>query len=246
MKTDFIELKEEFTKIKALGAVKSLRGGSTGIGYTFESLLNKAEDQEGKPDFKSIEIKCKLGYSNTPITLFNCAPKRHGIFATSYIFKKYGYHRYNNINDYIMFERTVYAHNAYKLYDYEFRLKVDYYKMEVIMQSYHNGVYLEDVCSWDFKILNNKLQKKLTNLAIVYGYPYKYDNELYYKYFKIDFYRLRGFFEFLNLIDNDIISVNFYKKEGKTNFGTPRIDTHGVSFKINKENISKLFYKVQV
>ena len=38
------------------GYVKSIRGGTTGIGATFEALIGKEEDKLSLPDFKGIEI----------------------------------------------------------------------------------------------------------------------------------------------------------------------------------------------
>ena len=54
MKEDFISLKKEFRRIKNMGLIETMRKGGSGIGYTLETLLNKKEDQECKPDFKSI------------------------------------------------------------------------------------------------------------------------------------------------------------------------------------------------
>ena len=34
-----------------MGLIAPLRRGSTGIGYTFETLLSKKEDSESNPDF---------------------------------------------------------------------------------------------------------------------------------------------------------------------------------------------------
>ena len=38
---DLISLREKFYTIKAKGWIPSMRKGTTGIGYTFESLLGK-------------------------------------------------------------------------------------------------------------------------------------------------------------------------------------------------------------
>ena len=44
MSKNIIDLYRVFVKIKKLGYVKSMRDGVTGIGYTFETLINKRED----------------------------------------------------------------------------------------------------------------------------------------------------------------------------------------------------------
>lgn len=244
MKEDIILLKNEFKKIKNIGLVKSLRNGTTGIGYTFESLLNKKEDQECKPDFKSIELKCKLGYSKTPLSLFTCAPKRNAKEAINYIFNTYKFHRYNNKSDIKIFSAKLFSNYSTDINGYTFKLKVDYYNLRIIMQSFYNTIYLEDVCYWDFKTLEKKLKEKLTTLAIIYGYPYKINNQIYYKYLKMNIYKLRGFYEFLDLINRDAIFIYMYFKEGKDKEGNIKIENHGVCFKIRQENILKLFSRI--
>lgn len=89
MKENFNILRQKFNDIKQMGAVKALREGSTGIGYTFETLLGKKEDSESLPDFMGIEIKTKLGYSKSPITLFNCVSIRNNCSAIEYILDNY-------------------------------------------------------------------------------------------------------------------------------------------------------------
>ena len=41
LENNILELKKEFDRIKKLNYIKSLRKGSTGVGYTFETLINK-------------------------------------------------------------------------------------------------------------------------------------------------------------------------------------------------------------
>ena len=245
MHEDIIKLKNEFKRIKNMGFIKSLRKGTTGLGYTFETLINKSEDSECKPDFGTVEIKCKLGYTKTDLTLFSCVPKRNNISAVNYIFEKYSYYRYNNYNTYRLFHRKLFCKYALEINDYKFYLKVDYYNQELIMQSYKNDVYVEDVCKWNFSELKEKLEQKLYTLAIVTGYPYTIDNELYYKYVKIDFYRLKSIFDFLYLIEIGKIHIEMYLREGVNKLGDYKIENHGISFVIKRDSIEDLFYKLK-
>ena len=240
MNKDFLKLENEFKKIRKMGLIESKRKGTSGLGYTFECLLNKKEDQECKPDYGTIEIKCKLGYTKTPITLFNCAPIRNGVYATRYILDNYGY-EYNNNR---IFSRTLFVKYTRVANNYNFKLKINYLEKRIIMEAYYNNKFLEEVCYWDFKELEKKLKVKLTNLAIIYGYPYNYNNIIYYKYLKFEAYKLKGFYEFLDFINRDIIRIQFYMKEGKSILGNPEMDTHGVAFKINRKDINKLFYRI--
>jgi len=43
-----------------MGFVESLRSGSTGLGYTFETLMGIEENNDQTADYRGIEIKCKL------------------------------------------------------------------------------------------------------------------------------------------------------------------------------------------
>jgi len=245
MKEDIKLLKEKFQEIKSLGLVKSLRKGNTGVGYTFEELLGKKEDQECKPDFKSIELKCKLGYSKSALTLFNCIPQRHNNSAIKYIFENYSQHRFNNKSDCKIFERKVFSNYAIERFGYEFKLKVDYYLTEVVMKAYYKGEFLEDVCGWDFKTLEKKLKKKLTIMAMITAYPYSKNNQIFYKYVKLDIYKLIGFFEFLQLIEKGKIFINFYMKSTLGKNGEIIIKDHGVGFRIDNNYIEELFYKLK-
>lgn len=244
MKEDIEELINEFSRIKRMGLIKSLRDGPTGVGYTFETLLNKKEDQLCLPDFKSIELKCRLGYSKSSITLFNCVPKRNGSSAVKYIFEIYGHYRYGNKNDCKIFTRKVFSKYAVERYKVEFKLSVNYYEQKIVLKAYENGNYKEEVCYWEFKDLERKLKMKLKTLAVIDAYPYRKEC-LHYKYVKIKIYKLKGFFEFLKLITEDKIYVNFYIKNKIGENCLDNIEDHGVGFRIKYNSIEELFYKIK-
>jgi hypothetical protein len=74
------DLLDKFDQVNAMGWVDSLRGGDTGIGYTFESLLGIKENNDQMADFQGIEIKCKQvkssgAKSSGKINLFQQGPK---------------------------------------------------------------------------------------------------------------------------------------------------------------------------
>jgi len=65
------ELINRLHQIKDMGFVKSLRKGSTGVGYTFEQLLGVDENNIPIPDVGGrLEIKATRKDSNSLITLF--------------------------------------------------------------------------------------------------------------------------------------------------------------------------------
>ena len=239
MKENFKELRKKFNIIKNMELIESMRKGNTGVGYTFETLIGKTEDTNSLPDYNGIEIKTKLGYSKSPLTLFNCTPKRNNESAINYILDNYSWLQKNSNNIYV-FSNEVYFSKKPNKYTY-FKLDIDYFNKKIFMKSYKNDVFIENVCYWDFKDLMKKLYFKINYLAIIQAYPYKKNNKIYYKYVKMNSYKLKGFFEFLEAIRKNEIKVLFYMKRYSNN----SIDNHGVSFSINIENINNLFYKLK-
>ena len=71
-----------YLKVKNKGWIKSLRRGPTGIGYTFETLIGKQEENLPIADFRGIEIKVKRRYSKGNITLFDTY-KQTGKFSNA-------------------------------------------------------------------------------------------------------------------------------------------------------------------
>lgn len=88
MELEIKELKAVFNKIKNKEFNKSLRNGTTSIGYTFENLINKKEDNLSQPDYKHIEIKTKLGYTKSSLTLLCITPIKQDNNAIKYLLEK--------------------------------------------------------------------------------------------------------------------------------------------------------------
>lgn len=71
MKETMNELYHSYLEINRLGWIKTMRNGYGGIGYTYESLLNKEEDTFPLADYKGIEIKTMRKNSRRVLHLFN-------------------------------------------------------------------------------------------------------------------------------------------------------------------------------
>lgn len=239
MHKNFLILRKKFNNIKQMGLIKADRKGTTGIGYTFESLLGKIEDAQSTPDFYNIELKTKLGYSKSPITLFTCIPKRNNESAINYIVSNYGWERFG-IEPYLVYSNELYHNNFTSRNGYTFNLDVDYLHKKIIMKSYKYNSFIENVCYWSFDDLEKKLKIKLSYLAVIHGYPYKRKNELYYKYFKMNTYKLKEFLDFLLLIEQDKIKILMYIKKSNND----KFENHGVAFRIDSENLEHLFTKL--
>ena len=83
------EFIRKFDEIKAMGWVKSMRRGNTGIGYTLEELLGVSENNISAPDLGEIELKAHRINSTSMITLFTFNRKAWKMNPFEAI-KKYG------------------------------------------------------------------------------------------------------------------------------------------------------------
>jgi len=79
----------ELNNLKNTGWIKTHRSGSTGIGFTFESLMGIKENNAGLPDFMDYEIKSGRLNSSSMLTLFTLSPKPAR--SNTYLREKYGY-----------------------------------------------------------------------------------------------------------------------------------------------------------
>ena len=231
-----------FLNVKKLEWTKSLRKGSTGIGYTFETLIGKNEEQFPIADYNGIEIKVKKKYGYGNITLFNAVPDSE-LFIIKRIYNQYSIQN-KNMNYLKTFMLNINSLEKKKYGKHEFILSVDYKNQVIKLNIYKlDGNQIQDNIYWSFKWIEEKINTKIKNLAIVKAEEKKEDDTIYYKYCYINFYEIKSTECFIKLIDDGIISITFKisvflsgKKEGEMN-------DHGVGFIIHEKNIDKLYTK---
>lgn len=89
-----IDVRNNLKDIFSKGYVKSLRSNDTGIGYTLESLMGIAENNNDGPDLKFegklYELKSHREGCNSLVTLFTKEPKK-GLLKDVKMMRKYGY-----------------------------------------------------------------------------------------------------------------------------------------------------------
>lgn len=239
------DLKKKFNAIRKMGYIKSGRKGSTGIGKTFEDLIEKKEDVLSLPDYRGIEIKTKRGYSKREITLFNAAVSGKDSYESRRIKDIYGYPDRQNPDFKVLNCSFVCNKVTLVANKYYFKLKIDYKKEKIyltICDRFYN--ILESDAYWDFNTLKNKLYAKLNYLALIKAWPNKINGETYYKYYDLKIYKLISFEKFIKLIEEGKIRVSF--KISTIRDGTRKGETcdHGTSFAIKEENLDELFDRI--
>jgi len=240
-------LKKEFDKIKLLGYVKSTRKGYTGIGKTFEDLIGKKEDNLNKPDYQGIEIKTKRAYSKSYTTLFNITPLGNSNYEIKRLRNTYGYPEFTSSKIKIL-NCSVQANcSTFVAQRYLFKLYIDYEdeRIYLIICNQSFGL-IEKKVYWPFALIKERLERKLQYMALIKAWPNNINGEEYYKYYDIDFYKLRTFTEFLKLIEDGTIRITFKIGVFKDGPRKNQIHDRGTGFEIQESNLLKLFKKISV
>ena len=241
------DFKKQFYKIRDMGYVKSINNYTSGIGLTFENLIGKKVDNYPMPDYKGrLEIKTKLAYSKIPIHLFKLTPDGQNFYESQSILEKYGY--YKNNKTIKAFNGSVFANELNKIgLNNYFSLDVNYKEEMVKLLVYDlDGTLVDDSTYWQFEKIENALTRKLKYLVLIQAWSTQREKTYYYKYYRYDLYKLSNFYTFLNLLDRGIISIGFSLETTLNKNRTEQIHDHGTSFDINKEDLEKLYYKIDI
>ena len=245
MSEEFNNLVEKFKEINSKKYVKGINNNLiNSAGLTFEQLLGKKADSMFFPDFEGIEIKCTQRYSHYPIGLFSLAFEGPELFETSKILKKYGY------RDYIFFgykkligtlkynEKTLIGRRYFEIFINE-EMKKIYLKIYNI-----NNKLLATRGFIDFNTIKNRLETKLNNLSLIYASKKKENNDLYFRYYKIQCFTLKDFETFIKLIKEDVIKITIMLRFSRNYNSLGKNKNKGLMFAIEKDKIDYLFNKI--
>lgn len=202
------ELKAKFDKISKKGYIKGIYNCSSSIGRTFENELNLPRNEFSVPDYNGIEIKTRRTYSKSRITLFSAVPDGEDLFEVERLKKKYGY-PYKRDKDYKALYANVYGNRkTFAGLSYQYKLEVNRSEEKILLCIYNKyDDLIERKVYWSFSCLENKIKNKLNILAIVNAWPKNINGWNYFNYYKIDFYTIKEFKTFLNLIEDGTIRI---------------------------------------
>ena len=247
IKTIEYDFFNQFKKIRGAGWIATKRKGSTGVGYTLETLLNIKENSFPIADYCGIEIKAMRILSKKTIHLFNAEPDGDFLFPHDRILNYVGYPSKKNPN-YRVFLSAAYA-NGYtnigyskkvKLYVNREKEKIDF----IVTDRFYKKINVE--VSWSFSLIKSKIEKKIKKLALVEAEHKFIDGTEFFHYKRINFYVIKGFDIFLDLIENGTIKVCFKLNVYTSGIKEGKLDNHGTDFSIKEEDIEKLFTKINI
>ena len=94
---------------------------------------------------------------------------------------------------------------------------------------------------WTFDLLKEKLYRKLKNMAFVSAMRKIENDKEYFKYYKLEIYKLKSFDTFINLLKAGIIRVTFKIGVFRSGDKKGKIHDHGTGFDIEEKNLYKLY-----
>lgn len=148
---DFIQA---YTRICAMGWIRTHRSGPTGIGKTLEDLLGIPENNIDGPDFGEYELKsCRLN-SNSMLTMFTLAPQPAR--ANTYLRERYGYSSNAYDNDEKVLHSTLSADRFTPIANTGEQLKIRCTDDRISIESTH-GV---DNVYWTRETLRRAFERK--------------------------------------------------------------------------------------
>lgn len=242
MQKNIEKLKKEFIRIKQKGYIKGISNDYSAIGRTFESELNLPENSFSIPDYYGIEIKTRRAYSKSFITLFNAVSDGENLFEIERIKEMYGY-PYKKDRNYKALYIEAYGNKlTFAGIKYKYKIDVSREERKVYLTIFNRyDDLIERKIYWSFDYLEERLMTKLQYLAIINAWPNKIDGWNYFKYYKLDIYKLKSFNKFIDLIKDGTIKLTIKvdihldeKHYGKTH-------DHGCGFAIEEKKLIKLY-----
>lgn len=230
---DFIR---EYTKICAMGWIRTHRSGPTGIGKTLEDLLGIPENNIDGPDFGDYELKsCRLN-SNSMLTIFTKTPQPRGAANTLRLTFGYSSDAYDN-NEKVL-HSTLSADRFVSIANTGRSLKISCSdtKISIIAEDGKTYAY------WTRDELKKAFEKKYKN-KFVYAKAHSQGAGSYEQFKFVEAYEVSGFnYEgFVSLLEQGKIYIDL--RIGQYHGGAKDGQTHdhGTAFRIKEIDQPALF-----
>lgn len=224
------EFLRRFDPISKRGFIRTLRSGSTGIGYTLETLLKIKENNSPRGDLLGMEIKAyrddeKQFDDQQKMNLFLKEPQWQDDMKSADRIQAYGYRDDND-------RQAWYQSVTVKRNGTGLQLRVD-----------HSGKRLlflrrkKVIGHWTFEILEKRLKEKLNEAVFVAADSRGAGKEEEFHYQTVTYCAGPSVERFLKLVDASdvIVELRMHVKED----GSAR--NHGTAFRLKKHRLIDLF-----
>lgn len=164
------EFADKFRQIKELGYIPTKRRGSTGIGYTLETLLGISENNNAHPDIEGAELKAHRTNGSSMITLFTFNSKAWKMPPLEAV-KRYGSFDKNGRQG-LYYTISLKPNSA--------GLFLDVQKTEIAVRHISG----EAIAVWQLQTIADRFMQKLPALLFVSTFTEERDGVEYFRYYR--------------------------------------------------------------
>ena len=242
--SDVYVLNELITKLKEIGhrwirSCSPSKKNPKDIGETLETAIGIDANSLKEADYKGeVEIKAKMLASKTADTLFSMVPDWNlsPIKSVKDMINTYGYTsnhaKRSGYND--LFVTVSNKPNAQGLY-----LEVDY-KNEQLYQFYKKDDSAPMLTAiWSFENIKSRLNTKHPKTAWLMAEESKINNEIHFRYMKLEISRSPIFSQFLSLIEQGIVQFDW---RGGCEIDGPASVDYGHAFRLKSPKYRELLF----
>lgn len=187
-----------FCTIKPQGFIKTMRGGSTGIGYTLEQLYEIEENSSSTPDFSNIDSELKAKRKKSKASLLTLYTDESGWTLPQIDFiENYGWNHRKHLG-----EKTVQSTIKIKKNKRGFWLDVS---------SEDNLCVVKDgftFMKWSWNDILTHYMAKFKNLIVVDAEVQKIDDVDYFHYVSFNYYQGTSKEQFRRMIEDNKIGID--------------------------------------
>ena len=246
MNNEFENVIQKFKKINKMGYIKGINNNlNNSAGLTLEKCLDKKADSMFFPDYEGIEVKCTQRFSRYNIGLFSLAFDGPELYESNYLLENYG------MNDNIFKENkklivNLKINKKVLVYNkYYFELKINYEEQKIFIKIYDIDMnHLEDRGFIYFDSLEKRINVKLSKLALFYASKKVIDNNLFFRYYKLECYKYNNFNTFINLLEKGDVSASLMLRFSRNKETIGKNKNKNIQFSVKKESVGKLFDKI--
>ncbi len=233
---------EKFKVISKKGWIKNENKSWGSVGLTFEKQLGKKADSMFFPDYYDIEIKCTTLNSKYPLFLFTLSLDGPTFPEINRLVKNFGHYDKDYPDKKVLFE-TINDDNSRHKFRFKFDINREEEKIYLCVYDIHQNLIEKESFVY-FDSIKNHLLAKLNNLAVIFAAQKTLNKEKFFHYYKLQIYKLKNFEIFLNLLEKNIIKVDLIARISKSGTDVGRYRNKNLVFKIDKDNIWRLFDRI--
>lgn len=254
MKLELEELKnikKEFLKLKKRDYIKgSVPEKYSRISNEIKTFINLISNNTRAIKFlgqKDVTIKMNKEMSRKYQRLFVMPPLGKDKLEAIRLKNQYGYSL--NETKIKILECSVQANcNTLVGTRFLFKLQIDYQEEKIYLvisdRSYN---VIEKKVYWTFEDIKIKINHKFKYLILLKVWKKIEKDKEWYKYYDIEFYKLKDFYMFLKLIEDGTIRITFKVAPNKnTSFHPKQVVDHGTCFEIQTLDMEKLYNKIDI